>query len=459
MTSVTSNVEDRLANRTVLVADDSEAVRTAFQVLLSLHGARVLGASSPAEALATVRSQEVDLVIQDMNFRREATSGEEGIALFRELRALHPDVPVILLTAWTHLETAVDLVKAGAADYIAKPWDDARLLTTVRNLLELRAAVEENVTTRAHAPKRAPSSPNATTCGAWSTKAKRCIPWCRWPRRWRMRTCRCSSPAPTAPARKCWPTSCMPTPRARTQPYVKVNAGALPDQLIEAELFGTEAGAFTGAKARAGRFEAADGGTLFLDEIGNLPLAGQAKLLRVLQTGEYERLGINTTRRANVRVVAATNLPLRDAMREGRFREDLYYRLSVIELALPPLAERRDDVLPLTRSFLPAGARLTSDAERALLNYSWPGNVRELRNVLQRAALLAGDAPINAAALNLPAVLPARSDEPVLDRATIERVLAENGHIVAQAARQLGISRQALYRRMEKLGIKESPGR
>ena len=158
-----------------------------------------------------------------------------------------------------------------------------------------------------------------------------------------------------APARKCWPTSCTPTPRASDQPYVKVNAGALPDQLIEAELFGTEAGAFTGAKARAGRFEAADGGTLFLDEIGNLPLAGQAKLLRVLQTGEYERLGSNTTRRANVRIVAATNMPLRDAMREGRFREDLYYRLSVIELALPPLAERRDDVLPLTRAFLPIG--------------------------------------------------------------------------------------------------------
>ena len=236
-----------------------------------------------------------------------------------------------------------------------------------------------------------------------------------------------------------------------------MNAGALPDQLIEAELFGTEAGAFTGAKARPGRFEAADGGTLFLDEIGNLPPAGQAKLLRVLQTGEYERLGSNTTRRANVRIVAATNMPLRDAMREGRFREDLFYRLSVIELSLPALAERRDDILPLARAFLIPGARLTSDAERALLNYSWPGNVRELRNVLQRAALLAGESPINAAALNLPAVLPARSDEPVLDRATIERVLAENGQVVAQAARQLGISRQALYRRMEKLGIKESP--
>jgi DNA-binding NtrC family response regulator len=245
----------------------------------------------------------------------------------------------------------------------------------------------------------------------------------------------------------------------KAAPNIKVNAGALPDQLIEAELFGTEAGAFTGAKARAGRFEAANGGTLFLDEIGTLPLAGQAKLLRVLQTGEYERLGSNTTRRADVRIVAATNLPLRDAMREGRFREDLYYRLSVIELALPALADRRDDVMPLTRAFLPKGARLAGDAERALTNYSWPGNVRELRNVLQRAALLAGEAPINACALNLPAVLPARSDDPVLDRATIERVLDENGHIVAQAARQLGISRQALYRRMEKLGIKESPAR
>jgi len=246
----------------------------------------------------------------------------------------------------------------------------------------------------------------------------------------------------------------------RDGPFVTLNCGAMPAELIEAELFGTEAGAYTGAsQAREGKFEAADGGTLFLDEIGNLPPAGQAKLLRVLQTGEYERLGSNTVRKSNVRIVAATNMPLREAMREGRFREDLFYRLSVIELALPPLAERRDDVLPIARSILGAGRRLTADAERALLHYPWPGNVRELRNVLQRAALLAGEQPITAAALNLPAVLPARSDEPVLDRATIERVLAEHGQIVAQAARQLGISRQALYRRMEKLGIKESPGR
>jgi len=455
MTSVTSNVEDRLANRTVLVADDSEAVRTAFQVLLSLHGARVLGASSPAEALATVRSQEVDLVIQDMNFRREATSGEEGIALFRELRSLHPDVPVILLTAWTHLETAVDLDKACAADYIAKPWDDARLLTTVRNLLELRAAVEENVATRARrAEARAQLAERYDLRGlVYESEALHTVASMA------AQVAHADVPVlitgPNGAGKEVLADIVHANSARRNQPYIKVNAGALPDQLIEAELFGTEAGAFTGAKVRPGRFETADGGTLFLDEIGNLPMAGQAKLLRVLQTGEYERLGSNTTRKANVRIVAATNMPLRDAMREGRFREDLYYRLSVIELSLPPLAERRDDILPLARAFLTT--RLTADAERALLNYSWPGNVRELRNVLQRAALLAGDSPINAAALNLPAVLPARYDEPVLDRATIEKVLAENGQVVAQAARQLGISRQALYRRMEKLGIKESP--
>ena len=459
MTSVISHVEDRLASRTVLVADDSEAVRTAFQVLLSLHGARVLGASSPAEALATVRSQEVDLVIQDMNFRREATSGEEGIALFKQLRALHPDVPVILLTAWTHLETAVDLVKAGAADYIAKPWDDARLLTTVRNLLELRAAVEENITTRVQrAEARAQLAERYDLRGLiYESEALHTVASMA------AQVAHADVPVlitgPNGAGKEVLADIVHANSRRKAQAYVKVNAGALPDQLIEAELFGTEAGAFTGAKARAGRFEAADGGTLFLDEIGNLPLAGQAKLLRVLQTGEYERLGSNTTRRANVRIVAATNIPLRDAMREGRFREDLYYRLSVIELALPALAERRDDVLPLARAFLAKAARLTSDAERALLNHSWPGNVRELRNVLQRAELLAGENPINAAALNLPAVLPARSDEPVLDRATVNRVLDENAGIVAQAARQLGMSRQALYRRMEKLGIKESPGR
>jgi DNA-binding NtrC family response regulator len=242
----------------------------------------------------------------------------------------------------------------------------------------------------------------------------------------------------------------------RSGPYLKVNLGALPQELIEAELFGTEAGAFTGAKARIGRFEAANGGTLFLDELGNLAPAGQAKLLRVLQTGELERLGSNVTRRTQVRMIAATNTDLRAAIRDGRFREDLYYRLNVIELELPPLARRREDILPLARHFLGGGEReLSAEAERALLRHSWPGNVRELQNVIRRACLLSATPAIGAQSLGLPAAEQTESAaEPAVDRAAVEQALQRAAGVVAHAARELGLSRQALYRRMEKLGIK-----
>jgi DNA-binding NtrC family response regulator len=226
-------------------------------------------------------------------------------------------------------------------------------------------------------------------------------------------------------------------------------------------LFGAEAGAYTGAsKAREGRFEAANGGTLFLDEIGNLPLAGQAKLLRVLQTGEFERLGSSQTRKVNVRIVSATNTPLGEAIRQGRFREDLYYRLNVIELQVPPLADRRDDILPLARHFLEPGYALLPDAERALLRYDWPGNVRELRNSIRRACLLAGTPRIAAADLMLPGSGTTGSWETLStrepDREEIENALTRHEGVIAKAARDLGLSRQSLYRRMEKLGI--APG-
>jgi DNA-binding NtrC family response regulator len=248
---------------------------------------------------------------------------------------------------------------------------------------------------------------------------------------------------------------------SKAGPFVRVNAGALPADLLESELFGAEVGAYTGAsKAREGRFEAANGGTLFLDEIGNLPLTGQAKLLRVLQTGEFERLGSSQTRKVNVRIVSATNTPLGEAIRQGRFREDLYYRLNVIELQVPPLAERRDDILPLARHFLEPGYGLLPDAERLLVRYDWPGNVRELRNSIRRACLLAGTTRIAAADLMLPGsgatgsweALPTR--EP--DRDEIESALTRHEGVIAKAARDLGLSRQSLYRRMEKLGI--APG-
>jgi DNA-binding NtrC family response regulator len=243
----------------------------------------------------------------------------------------------------------------------------------------------------------------------------------------------------------------------RSGPFVKVNVGALPGDLMEAELFGAEAGAFTGAtKVRQGRFEAADGGTLFLDEIGNLSMEGQAKLLRVLQTGEFERLGSSTTRRVKVRVVSATNTDLPAAIAARRFREDLYYRLNVIELKVAPLGERKEDVLPLARHFLDPQQKLSVTAQRALLAHNWPGNVRELMNTIRRASLLSTSTEISPNDLGLPTPAgPETMPEREPDRAEIEGALSRARGVIARAARELGLSRQALYRRMEKLGLKE----
>src|SRR6202047_497318 len=337
-------------NATVLIIDDNEAVRTAFDVLLSIYGARVLTAASPAEGLARLGRDAVDLVIQDMNFRREATTGEEGNALFHTIRKKYPDVPIILLTAWTHLETAVELVRAGAADYVAKPWDDARLLTSVRNLLDLRSARAEAEALRARRREA-----RATLAGhfdlrgiVYESEAMHSLVAMA------TQVAHADVPVlitgPNGAGKEVLADIVQANSERADRPYLKVNLGALPNELIEAELFGTEAGAFTGARARTGRFEAADGGTLFLDELGNLSGNGQAKLLRVLQTGEFERLGSNTTRRTRVRVIAATNANLRSAIRDGRFREDLFYRLNVIELEIPSLAERRDDILAFAQA-------------------------------------------------------------------------------------------------------------
>ncbi len=451
-----ASLRSSLAGRTALVIDDNEAVRTAFDVLLSLHGARVVGAATPAEGLTTLHANAIDVVIQDMNFRREATGGEEGIALFREIRKHFPDMPIILLTAWTRLETAVDLVRAGAADYIAKPWDDDRLLTSVRNLLDLRSARTEAQDIRAdrRAARDALAERFELCSIVYESQAMQTLVAMA------TQVAHADVPVlvtgPNGAGKEVLADIVQANSTVRTRPYLKVNLGALPNDLIEAELFGTEAGAFTGARARIGRFEAADGGTLFLDELGNLSGSGQAKLLRVLQTGEFERLGSNTTRGTCVRVIAATNANLRQAIRDGRFREDLFYRLNVIELELPALAERRDDILPLARHFLQPGFMLTAEAERALLRYPWPGNVRELQNVMRRACLLSGEPAIGVSALSLLADTQAATDEHTIDRNDIEQALARAQGVVAQAARELGLSRQALYRRMEKLGLKSS---
>ncbi len=449
-----------LGDRTVLVIDDSEAVRTALDVLLSMHGARVIGAESATLGLDALARDSVDLVIQDMNFRREATSGEEGIALFRHIREQHPDLPVILLTAWTHLETAVELVKAGASDYVAKPWDNARLLTTVRNLLDLQAARAENrAIRRRRAAARAELAAKFALNGLiYESEAMHALASTA------ARVAHADVPVlitgPNGAGKEVIADIVQANSTVKAGPWIKVNVGALPDTLMESELFGTEAGAFTGAKARIGRFEAADGGTIFLDELGNLSAQGQAKLLRVLQTGEYERLGSNTTRKTRARVIAATNASLPQLIKDGRFREDLFYRLNVIELEVPPLSARPEDILPLAQHFLEPGFSFAPDALRALARHVWPGNVRELRNAIHRACLLSVDPVITAKALTLPAS-PEPSDGSHVDRQAIEQALLLADGVVAQAARDLGLSRQALYRRMEKLGLKPpvDPGR
>jgi DNA-binding NtrC family response regulator len=427
-------------------------------VLLSLEGAKVEGAATPAEGLERMSRGGIDLVVQDMNFRREATSGEEGIALFRALRRAYPDVPVVLLTAWTQLETAVELVRAGAADYLAKPWDNHRLVTTVRNLLQLRAAlVDARQRQQRIDAARAELAQRFDLRGiVYSSPAMQSVV------QMATQVARADVPVlitgPNGAGKEVIAEIVQANSSIKAGPFVKVNIGALPSELLESELFGSEPGAYTGAKARAGRFETADGGTLFLDEIGNLSMGGQAKLLRVLQTGEFERLGSSQTRRVKVRVISATNAALQEAIRDGRFREDLYYRLNVIELQVPPLAERREDVLPLARHFLEPGKSFAPDAERALLRHDWPGNVRELANCVRRACLLAAGPVIGVQDLVLPAPAQGAADasarEP--DREEIEWALQRADGVVARAARDLGLSRQSLYRRMEKLGIEST---
>ena len=452
------SLDTSLSGRTILVIDDSEAVRTAFEVLLALHGARVFGAGTAAEGLALLARERVELVIQDMNFQREATSGAEGVALFREIRGAKPEVPIVLLTAWTHLETAVELVRAGAADYVAKPWDDARLLTSVRNLLDLASARAEAEALRArNREARARLAARFDLQGAvYESEAMHALITMA------TQVAHADVPVlitgPNGAGKEVLADVVHANSERGAQPYLKVNLGALPNELIEAELFGTEAGAFTGARARVGRFEAADGGTLFLDELATLSGSGQAKLLRVLQTGEFERLGANTTRRTRVRVIAATNTNLRQAVRAGTFREDLFYRLAVIELEVPPLAERREDILPLARHFLEPGFELTAEAGAALLRHPWPGNVRELQNVIRRACLLAGSRAIGPGSLSLPTD-PGAQPECEPDRAAVEAALERARGVIAQAARDLGLSRQALYRRMEKLGLRTDAAR
>ncbi len=446
----------------VLVVDDQPAVTTALEVLFDVHGFETLVARTPDEALALVRAEDVGVVVQDMNFRRDATSGEEGASLLRAIKELDPELPVLLMTAFTSLEAAVQLVKAGASDYIAKPWNDEKLVATVRNLMRVRDLELENRRLRAHGRRARRELGGAhDLCGlVYASAAMHDVVSLA------VKVAPADVPVlvtgPNGAGKERIAQIVQRASRRKDRPFLEVTAGGLPDELLEAELVGAEAGAYTGAKKlRVGRFEEASGGTLFLDEIGNLSPSGQMKLLRVLQSGEVQRLGSNVTRKTDVRIISATNADLRKAIAAGTFREDLYFRLNVIEIAVPALRDRADDIEPLAEHFLARhrasdGASLTlaKDARRAIVDYDWPGNVRELENRIQRGALVCKGATLTAADLGFGAAPPAASDEASDgERAEIERLLVAAGGVVSKAAAELGVSRQALYRRMERLGI------
>jgi DNA-binding NtrC family response regulator len=448
--------------RTILVIDDNPAVAQALELLFGLHDIRTLSALTPQRGLAMASREAVDLVIADMNFSTDTTSGDEGAALFRALRANQPDLPVVLLTAWTHLESAVQLVKAGAADYIGKPWDNDKLLATVENLLELAETTRERQRLQQEQRRRRERlAEQFDTCGIVfaSDAMERVVELaCRVAKA----DVRVLITGPNGAGKERVAQIVHANSSIRTGPFVAINCGAIPSELIEAELFGVEAGAFTGAnRARAGRFALADGGTLFLDEIGDLPLAGQVKLLRVLETGQFEMLGSSRTHSTRVRIISATNAELPALIRDGRFREDLYYRLNVIEIGVPSLAERPADILPLARHFLEPAQQLSDDAAAALLAHDWPGNVRELRNSIERAKLLAREKIVTAADLNLAPPRAAEAEAPRRERDAeqpsremIEASLREAGGNISRAAQALGISRQALYRRMERFNLR-----
>ena len=460
----------------ILLVDDNPQVLDALALLFTLDGYQSVLATDPVTARtqfehASAISRPFDLVVQDMNFSSDTTGGAEGLRLFSELRALNPDIPIVLLTAWTHLEQAVELVKAGAADYLAKPWQDEKLRISVRNLLELSEqrmlaarlslAVQNDAADRAQALNKIDLRGGLFVSSAMQAlvqMAARVAP----------SDVAVLISGPNGAGKERIAEIVHYNSSVKQGNLVVLNCGALPVDLIEAELFGADAGAYTGAaKAREGRFEAADGGTLFLDEIGNLSLSGQMKLLRVLETGRFERLGSTKTRQVKVRVISATNADLAAQIRAGLFREDLYYRLNVVPLVVPPLHERVADIVPLAQSFLQSaaiahGVRLSAAAQASLKRHSWPGNVRELRNVITRASLMCANQIIEPNDLALPiesarvdaAVMslePANAKEP--NRAELEAALLQSGHVVADAAATLGMTRQSLYRRMERFGI------
>ena len=446
----------------ILIADDQPDVLEALRLLLKGEGYVTDAARSPNEILLALQARDYDAVLMDLNYARDTTSGREGLDLLERVPVIDATLPVVVMTAWASIDTAVEAMRRGAHDYIEKPWDNARLLAVLRNAVELGRAQRraqrlesENRTLRGSLPRMVaaapkmrailqlmervgPSDANVLVTGEHGTGKELVANWLH-----------------------------VSSPRA-SQGFVAVNMGGLSEGVFESELFGHVKGAFTDAKSdRIGRFELADRGTLFLDEIANTTPTQQAKLLRVLQSGEFERVGSSKVRQVDVRILSATNADVQEEVSQGRFREDLLFRLNTIEIHLPPLRERREDIPVLAQEYLRRFANryrkrvgaFDAAAMQALLEHGWPGNIRELSHAIERAVLLAQGEQIRSIDLGLRAGSSSaapRFEELTLDEAEkllIRRALERSGGRVAQAAKLLGVSRSALYRRIELHGM------
>lgn len=444
----------------ILIIDDDPAIRASLQLLLRRAGHEAKAAGGPAEAMDEVRAAPPALVLLDMNFSRY-TSGEEGLTLLRQIKIFAPAVPVILMTAWGTIDLAVEGMRAGAFDFITKPWDNRRLLDRISVALDMTA----------------PETPEAVATRFDRTGIVGSSVGLRQVLETAARVAPTNAPVlitgESGTGKELVAEAIHRNSRRRRGPFVKVNLGGLPQSLFESEMFGHCKGAFTDALAdRVGRFEAADGGTIFLDEIGELDLTCQVKLLRVLQEQSFEPLGSSVTRRVDVRVVCATNADLPRLVAERRFREDLFYRINLVNIELPPLRYRTDDIAPLTAHFLAAAARanglpepsVTPDALAWLRSLPWPGNIRELRNAVERTLIVSGTATLGAddfrravpAARGVAApAQPAPGGS--LDRLEHDRIadaMRRHGGNISRAAAELGLSRGALYRRLEKFGFR-----
>jgi DNA-binding NtrC family response regulator len=442
----------------ILIADDQPDVMEALRLLLKPEGFDIETATSPGAVIRAVGARQFDLVLIDLNYTRDTTSGSEGLELLEHLHAFDRTLPIVVMTAWASIELVVEAMQKGARDFIQKPWDNARVLSVVRNQIDLGRALRksERLESAMTLPSRgidfiasspamrpvleviervAPSDANVLIRGENGT-GKGVV------------------------ARALHAAS-----KRAAKPLVTVNAGGLSETIFESELFGHVKGAFTDARTdRVGRFELADGGTLFLDEIANVPPAQQAKLLRVVESGELERVGSSQTRRVDVRLISATNAALEEEVSAGRFRQDLLFRLNTIEIRLPPLRDRREDIPPLAAHFLTHHTQryrknvtsFDAAAIKALLDHGWPGNVRELDHVVERAVLMSTGTTIARTDLGLQPPAEQRIDDMSIEDVEallIRKALVRFDSNVSKAAEALGLSRGALYRRMQRYGL------